>query len=174
MFKSLIAGGLLLPLAGIPQHSRGVEFSLKSIDGQRVRLKDYRGKIVLVNFWATWCDPCKAEVPLLVKEEENYRSRGVIFIAASVDDAKTRKQVRAFVNRNQVRLLVCLDASSDDLDRLGMGLAVPATAFLDQQGHIVFRITGPMREEELRERLDWLIGSGPSPPPAAFVRHLDE
>jgi thiol-disulfide isomerase/thioredoxin len=174
MFKSLIAGGLLLPLAGIPQHSRGVEFSLKSIDGQRVRLKDYRGKIVLVNFWATWCDPCKAEVPLLVKEEENYRSRGVIFIAASVDDAKTRKQVRAFVNRNQVRLLVCLDANSDDLDRLGMGLAVPATAFLDQQGHIVFRITGPMREEELRERLDWLIGSGAGPPPAAFVRHLDE
>jgi len=174
MFKSLIAGGLLLPLAGIPQHSRGVEFSLKSIDGQRVRLKDYRGKIVLVNFWATWCDPWKAEVPLLVKEEENYRSRGVIFIAASVDDAKTRKQVRAFVNRNQVRLLVCLDANSDDLDRLGMGLAVPATAFLDQQGHIVFRITGPMREEELRERLDWLIGSGAGPPPAAFVRHLDE
>jgi nitrate reductase NapAB chaperone NapD len=53
MLKSLIASSLLLPLAGISQHSRGVELSLKSIDGQRVRLKDYRGKIVLVNFWAT-------------------------------------------------------------------------------------------------------------------------
>jgi thiol-disulfide isomerase/thioredoxin len=174
MLKSLIVGSLLLPLAGISQHSRGVELALKSIDGQRVRLKDYRGKIVLVNFWATWCGPCTAELPLLVKEEENYRSRGVIFIAASVDDARTQKQVGAFVSRNQVRLLVCLGANSDDLNRLGMGRAVPATAFLDLQGHVVFRITGPMREEELRERLDWLIGSRAGPPPAAFVKHLDE
>jgi thiol-disulfide isomerase/thioredoxin len=174
MLKALIVGSLLLPLAGISQHARGADLTLKSIDGPRVRLKDYRGKIVLVNFWATWCGPCIAEVPLLAKEEENYRSRGVIFIAASVDDAKTRTQVQAFVSRNRVHLIVCLGANSDDLDRLGMGLAVPATAFLDQQGRIVFRITGPMREGELRERLDWLIGSRGGPLPAAFIRHLDE
>jgi len=72
------------------------------------------------------------------------------------------------------RFPVWLGANRDDLDRLGMGLAVPATAFLDQQGHIVFRVTGPAREEELRERLDWLIGSRDGPPPVAFVRHLDE
>ena len=174
MLKSLIVGSLLLPLAGISQHSREVELALKLIDGQRVWLKDYRGKIVLVNFWATWCAPCNAELPLLVKEEENYKSQGVIFIAASVDDAKSRSQVRAFVSQNQLRLLVCLGATSDDLDRLGMGRAVPATAFLDLQGHVVFRITGPMHEEELRERLDWLTGSRAGPPPAAFVKHLGE
>lgn len=171
MLKNLILGGLLLPLAGLSQHSHEAELALKSIDGQRIRLKDYRGKIVLVNFWATWCGPCNAEVPLLVREEENYRSRGVVFIAASVDDNKSRNQVRAFVSRNQIRLLVCMGADRDDLDRLGMGPAVPATAFLDRQGHIVFRIIGPMRDEELRERLDWLIGSRAGPPPSAFVKH---
>lgn len=174
MPKSLIVGTLLLPLTAISQHGRGVELALKSIDGQTVRLKDYRGKIVLVNFWATWCGPCKAEVPLLVKEEENYRSRGVIFIAVSVDEAKSRKKVYAFVSRNLVHLPVWLGATSDDLDRLGMGLAVPATAFLDQQGQIVFRIIGPTHEGELRDRLDWLIGLRAGPPPAALVKHLDE
>jgi thiol-disulfide isomerase/thioredoxin len=174
MLKILIMGSLLLPLAGISQHTRGVELVLKSIDGKRVWLKDYRGKIVLVNFWATWCGPCNAEMPLLVKEEESYRSRGVIFIAASLDDAKTRKQVPAFVIRNRVRFPVWLGANRDDLDRLGMGLAVPATGFLDQQGQIVFRVIGPMREEELEERLDWLIGSRAGAPPVAFVKHLDE
>jgi thiol-disulfide isomerase/thioredoxin len=92
-------------------------------------VKDYRGNTLLVNFWATWCAPRNAELPLLVKEEENYKSRGVIFIAASVDDAKSRKQVRAFVSQNQLRLLVCLGATSDDLDRLGMGRAFPQRHF---------------------------------------------
>jgi hypothetical protein len=55
-----------------------------------------------------------------------------------------------------------------------MGQAIPSTAFLDQQKHIVFRITGPIRVEELRERLDWLTDSRSGPPPAAFVKRLDE
>jgi hypothetical protein len=91
-----------------------------------------------------------------------------------VDEAKSRKQVAAFVSRNQVHFPVFLEANRDDLDRLETGQAIPSTAFLDQLGHILFRVTGPIRVEELRERLDWLTGSRSVPPPAAFVKHLDE
>ena len=174
MLKHLIVASLLLSPVAISQHGRGVELALRSMDGKAVRLKDCRGKIVLVNFWATWCAPCNAEAPLLAKEEESYRSQGVIFIAVSVDDAKSRKQVSTFVRRNLGNLRVWLGATSDDLDRLGMGRAVPATAFLDQEGRVVFRITGPMQDSELRERLDWLIGPRVGSPPAAVVQHLDE
>jgi hypothetical protein len=82
-------------------------------------------------------------------------------------------QIPAFLSRNQVHFAVWLGANGDDLNRLGMGLVVPATAFLDRRGNIVFRVTGPMGQDELRERLDWLIGSRTGPPPAAFVRHID-
>jgi len=102
---------------------------------------------------------------MLVKAEKDYRSKGVAFIAASVDDRKSKKNVPEFVSRYNVRLSIWLDANADDLTRLGMGTAVPATAFLDPEGHIAFRVEGQLREEELRERLDWLLGSRAGPAP---------
>jgi thiol-disulfide isomerase/thioredoxin len=150
-----IAG--LLALAASPGPK--AELNLKSMDGQRVRLSDYRGRVVVLNFWATWCIPCTAEIPMLVKVEKDYRKKGVAFIAASADDRKSRKNVPEFVSKYNVSLSIWLDAKPDDLTRLGMGAAVPATAFLDPEGHIAFRVEGQLREGEVRERLDWLLGS---------------
>lgn len=158
----LLTGGLLALAAGPGPKA---ELNLKSMDGQRVRLSDYRGRAVVLNFWATWCVPCTAEIPMLVKAEKDYRSKGVAFIAASVDDRKSRKNVPEFVSKYDVSLSIWLDANADDMARLGMGRAVPATAFLDPEGHIAFRVEGQLREEELRERLDWLLGSRAGPAP---------
>lgn len=169
--ETFALGSLLALPAGVSKEAPKAELSLKSLDGQRVRLSHYRGKIVLLNFWATWCGPCNAEMPMLAEAERDYRSRGVIFIAASLDDAKSRTQIPAFVSRHQVGFPVWLGATADDLDRLGMGLAVPATAFLDQEGHIVSRVQGQIRDEELKERLDWLLGSRTGRAPPALVRH---
>ena len=159
---ALVAGGVVALAAGPGPRA---DLSLKSMDGQRVRLTDYRGKVVVLNFWATWCVPCAAELPMLVKAEKDYRSKGVAFIAVSADDGKTRKNVGEFVSKHNIDLSIWLDATSDDMMRLGMGTAVPATAFLDQEGHVAFRVQGEMHEEELKERLDWLLNSrnGPAP-----------
>ena len=158
----LLAGGLLVLAAGLGPKA---ELNLKSMDGQRVRLSDYRGRVVVVNFWATWCVPCATEIPMLVKAETDYRSKGVEFIAASVDDRKSRKNVPEFIRKYNVSLSIWMDATADDMARLEMGGAVPATAFLDPEGHIAFRVEGQLRAEELRERLDWLLGSRAGPAP---------
>lgn len=103
---------------------------------------------------------------MLVQAEKYYNPKGVVFIAASVDDRKSKKSVPNFVNKYNVGFPVWMDATTGDLLRLGMGVAVPATAFLDREGRIAARVAGQMREENLRERLDRLLGdrSGPAPP----------
>jgi thiol-disulfide isomerase/thioredoxin len=148
--------GVLLAFAA--SQAPRAQLSLRSIDGQHVRLSDYRGKVVVLNFWATWCAPCAAEIPMLVEAEKYYNAKGVVFIAASVDDRKSKKSVPNFVNRYNVGFPVWMDATTGDLLRLGMGAAVPAIAFLDQEGRIVARVEGQMREGDLKERLDWLLG----------------
>jgi thiol-disulfide isomerase/thioredoxin len=166
ILPAFFAGVLLVAAGQAPK----AQLSLRSIDGQQVRLSDYRGKVVVLNFWATWCAPCAAEIPMLVQAEKYYKPKGVVFIAASVDARKSKKSVPNFVNKYDVGFPVWLDATAGDLLRLGMGAAVPSTAFLDRDGRIVARVAGQMREEDLRERLDWLLGDGIAPAPPAALR----
>ena len=132
------------------------------------------GKVVLLNFWATWCGPCNAEMPALVDLEKQYADRGVAFIGASLDDEKSTPKIPAFVSRYKIDFPIWYGATLDDLDRLKMGNAVPATAFLDAEGHLVARIFGQARPEEVRERLDWLAGDRSGPAPLALVKHLQK
>jgi thiol-disulfide isomerase/thioredoxin len=156
--------------AGAPK----VDLTLKDAAGAKVRLRDLRGKPVLLNFWATWCGPCNAEMPMLVEFERQYASRGVQFVAASLDDAKTKARIPEFIARYNVAFPVWYGATGDDLDQLKLGEAVPATLFLDPEGGVVFRILGQARQEEVKERLEWLTGDRSSPPPPPLVKHLEK
>ena len=146
---------------------------MKDAAGQKVRLRDLRGKPVVLNFWATWCVPCNAEMPMLVDMEKQYAARGVVFIGASLDDAKTKTRIPVFLSEHGVGFPVWYGATADDLDQLKLGEAVPATAFLDAEGRIVARILGQARPEEVKERLDWLTGGQSTPAPPPLVKHLE-
>jgi thiol-disulfide isomerase/thioredoxin len=145
---------------------------LKDASGERVRLSDYRGKIVVLNFWATWCAPCRDEIPYFVELEKEYRSRGVVFIGASLDDERTSRQIPDYLARYGVKYPVWYGAGRGDLDRLGFDQAVPATAFLDQEGRVGARVLGEIRRREIKERLDWLLGDWTGPGPQALVNHM--
>ena len=149
------------------------DLTLKDADGRKVRLRDLRGKPVVLNFWATWCGPCNAEMPMIAGFEKEYAPRGVVFIGASLDEPKTRDRIPEFLKEHGVQFAVWQGATADDLDNLKLGGAVPATAFLDAEGHIVARILGQARHEEVKERLEWLLDlSRPAPPP--LVKHLEK
>ena len=135
-------------------------------------MKDYRGKIVVLNFWVTWCGPCHEEMPMMVEAEMAWASKGVTFIAISLDDNKTKSVIPAFLANYHVPFAVWTGASSDDLDKLRMGEGVPDTAFLDDTGVIVARVLGEIRRNELDERLEWLTGHRKGPPPQALVTHM--
>jgi len=168
---AILSGLIFVPFATTKEPK--AELTLKDADGRRVRLSDYRGKLVVLNFWATWCGPCASEMPTLVEAEKTYSGR-VVFIAASLDDGKSRSNVPEFLNKYHVTFPVWFGATGDDLAKLDMGPAVPATAFIDEDGHIISRIWGQFREPELKERLEWMTGPRTGPAPQAVVKHLEK
>jgi thiol-disulfide isomerase/thioredoxin len=143
--------------------------NLHDLSGKKVQLRDYRGKSVVLNFWATWCVPCREEMPMMVEAAKTWTARGITFIAISLDDEKTKKDIPAFVAKYGVTFPVWVGATADTLDKLHMGEGVPDTAFIDSTGVIRFRVLGEIGREELEERLAALTGSGH---PAELVNHM--
>jgi thiol-disulfide isomerase/thioredoxin len=169
----LCALAALLAAVALCADAPKTDLTLQDANGGKVHLKDLRGKPVVLNFWATFCGPCNAEMPMLAEMEKQYSGRGVQFVGASLDDGKTKAKMPAFLAEHHVGFTVWYGASADDLDKLKLGEAIPATAFLDSEGHIVARILGQARAEEVKERLDWLTGDKSGPAPEALVKHLE-
>jgi thiol-disulfide isomerase/thioredoxin len=169
---SLLAATGAVSTVALCADSRPVDLPFKDLSGKKVRLRDYRGKHVVLNFWATWCGPCRDELPAFVEMEHKYANAGVLFVAASLDDSRTRPKIPDFIGRFNIRFPVLTGASMMDLADLRLGQGLPATAFLDKQGRILARVLGQISRDELEQRLDWLTGDRTGPPPAPLVQHL--
>jgi thiol-disulfide isomerase/thioredoxin len=153
------------PQPTTPQKSTP-SLKLHDLKGAPHALEDYRGKPVLLNFWATWCVPCAAEMPLLNEMQKQYEGK-VVFIAASIDDEDMKLQVEAFIKKHQGEALtVMMGATLDTLDDFGVNQGMPGTVFIDAEGKIVDRITGALKRSDLEQRLRKLVGepeAGPTP-----------
>lgn len=144
---------------------RAPDPSLKSLDGRTRKLSALRGKIVVVNFWATWCGPCQEELPRLTQLEETYAGKPVEFVLISIDEPKDRAKIPAVLERLHVAHESWVGGDTDLMGRFGLGNIVPGTAVIDDRGEVVARIMGEAREDDVRRAVDWLL-SGKSGPPA--------
>ena len=148
--------------------AHAAELRLKNLQGDTQGLSDYAGKIVVLNFWATWCIPCREEMPLFVQLQNRYAQSGVQFIAASIDAPEDRQKVEAFAKEFHLNFPVWIDATIEQQASFGLGTAVPATGIFDRKGNLRFRIIGISKWKDLEKRIDFLI-SGQIPEPDALV-----
>jgi cytochrome c biogenesis protein CcmG, thiol:disulfide interchange protein DsbE len=139
---------------------------LRDLKGAPHKLEDYRGKPVVLNFWATWCVPCATEMPLLSEMQGRYKGK-VLFIAASIDDEDLKPSIAPFIKRHKGdALTVMTGATLETLEQFGVAQSMPGTVFIDPQGNIVDRVNGALKRPDLEERLRKLAGE-PEPKPAS-------
>jgi thiol-disulfide isomerase/thioredoxin len=166
-----------LALMALPS-ARAQETGLPALElrdqtGKVVRLADYAGKPVLLNFWATWCGPCVKEMPIFVEASKKYGNQGLVVLAASLDAPETQSNIPAFVEKQKVTFPVLTGTTVDHMKAFGIGESLPGTIFIDQQGKVLSRILGEARKKEVMERVEWMLGLRKgSKPPKTLIKHL--
>jgi peroxiredoxin len=124
---------------GINTGNRAIDFQLPALDGKTVKLSDYRGKPVLLNFWATWCGPCRGEVPFLNQINTTYSSQGLVMLAVDVGENSTT--IQNFMTSLNVSLPVLMDGNTS-VSKMYSLTGIPTTLMLDKDGIIRFKIIG--------------------------------
>ena len=137
--------------------SQDAVLALKDLTGAQQSLAGYRGRVVVLNFWATWCEPCKKEMPDLSAIQNDYAALGVQVIGAAGDSAADSAKVLKFIREFKINFPVWVGATTDDMQRFGVGTVLPATVIIDREGKIVRREIGIIKPTELREFLDSLL-----------------
>ena len=134
------------------------DFELKGLDGKQVRLSDYRGKVVLLNFWATWCAPCKIEMPWFVDLQKQYASQGLQVIGVAMDDSG-EETIAKFAKEMGVNYPVLIGKEAVG-DAYGGVEFLPTTFIIDRQGKVVDRVFGLVGRSEFEDNIKKALGHG--------------
>jgi thiol-disulfide isomerase/thioredoxin len=142
-----------------PRSASG-DFTLPDLHGDRVRLSDYRGKVVMVSFWATWCEPCQVELTQVQKLWDRYRERGFELVAINVDPPDAQSAVRDMVRRYRYSFPILLDSSSEVVNRFNPKMELPFSILFDARGQVSATHQGfvPGDEAVIEDEIRKLVG----------------
>jgi thiol-disulfide isomerase/thioredoxin len=152
-FDSALASGGACPANAKPAN---LNFTLKDIQGKNVRLSDYKGKVVLLDFWATWCGPCKIEIPWFVEFQQKYGPQGLQVVGVSVDD--TVEMLRPYVKDLKMNYPVLQGLHHDDIqDAYGPLWGIPVTAIISRDARICAKHSGISSKENFEKEIKSLL-----------------
>jgi cytochrome c biogenesis protein CcmG/thiol:disulfide interchange protein DsbE len=135
------------------------DFALSDLAGEQISLSELRGKVVLVNIWATWCPPCRAELPMIEAAHQRYGEQG--FVVLAVNQAEERALVADFMRDHGLSFPVLLDSDAA-VSRLYATQALPSSFFIDRQGVIRTLYRGPLTQSVMTGTIEQLLAEGVS------------
>jgi thiol-disulfide isomerase/thioredoxin len=136
------------------------DFTLQSLDGTSMRLSDFRGKAVLLNFWATWCGPCKIEMPWFIELQKQYQAQGLQIVGVAMDDS-SKEDIAKFAQEMGVNYPVLLGKEAVG-DAYGGVPALPESFFIGRDGKIVDKIIGLKGKSEIEDSIKKALNTEPA------------
>ena len=137
------------------------DFQLMDLDGKTVRLADLRGKAVLLNFWATWCPPCKIEMPWFVDLQKQYGPQGLQIVGVAMDEGNAHDAVAKFARQMGLNYAVLL-GNDRVADKYGGVDSLPTTYYIGRDGKIVSRVFGLVSHSEIEDNIRAALKQGPA------------
>ena len=135
-----------------------LNFTFKDIQGKSVTLSDYKGKVILLDFWATWCPPCRKEIPGFIELYNTYKSRGLVVIGVSMDDAEDIPDVKRFAAQIKMNYPILLGSGREDDLKPAFGeLPLPTSFVIARDGRICARHDGLTAKEQVEREITALL-----------------
>ena len=140
-----------------------IDLTLKDLSGVEQSLQSLKGRVVVLNFWATYCIPCRTEMPDLAAVQNEFAALGVQVIGVSTDDVADRAKVLQFVRETKVNFPIWIGGSAEHMVRFGLGAALPGTVVIDRQGKVAKIIPGVVNQAMLRKEIESLLSVANAP-----------